>query len=135
MPIQTLQPEQLFPSAPFGFSQVVVSTGSRHIHCAGQTAWDADRQLVGGMDLGKQMRQALENVGHALEAAGASPADVVRIMTFVVDYRPDHALVLGQAMAEFFGADTLPAATLIGVQALAMPEFLVEVQATAVVDE
>ncbi len=135
MPIQTLQPERLFPSAPFGFSQVVVSTGSRHIHCAGQTAWDADRQLVGGMDLGKQMQKALENVGHALEAAGASPADVVRIMTFVVDYRPDYAVVLGQAMAEFFGADTLPAATLIGVQALAMPEFLVEVQATAVVDE
>ena len=135
MPIQTLQPEQLFPSAPFGFSQVVVSTGSRHIHCAGQTAWDADRQLVGGMDLGKQMRQALENVGHALEAAGASPTDVVRIMTFVVDYRPDYAVVLGQAMAEFFGADTLPAATLIGVQALAMPEFLVEVQATAVVEK
>ncbi len=135
MPIQTLQPEQLFPSAPFGFSQVVVSSGDRYIHCAGQTAWDNDMQLVGGMDLGKQMRKALENVGHALEAAGASPADVVRIMTFVVDYRPEYAAVLGQAMAEFFGADNLPAATLVGVQALAMPEFLVEVQATAVVEK
>lgn len=134
MPTKTLQPEQLFPSAPFGFSQVVVSTGSRYIHCAGQTAWDADMQLVGGMDLGQQMQKALENVGHALEAAAASPTDVVRIVTFVVDYRPDYAAVLGQAMAEFFGPDTLPAATLIGVQALAMPEFLVEVQATAVVD-
>ena len=91
-------------------------------------------QLVGGMDLGQQMQKALENVGHALEAAAASPADVVRIVTFVVDYRPDYAAVLGQAMVEFFGPDTLPAATLIGVQALAMPEFLVEVQATAVVD-
>lgn len=135
MPTKALQPEQLFPSAPFGFSQVVVSTGGRYIHCAGQTAWDEDMQLVGGMDLGKQMRKALENVGHALEAAGASPANVVRIMTFVVDYRPEYAEALGQAMAEFFGSDTLPAATLIGVQTLAMPEFLVEVQATAVVDE
>ena len=135
MSIEYLQPEQLFPSSAFGFSQVVVSTGRRHIHCAGQTAWDKDMQLVGGMDLGQQMRKALENVGHTLEAAGASPADVVRIMTFVVDYRPEYAEVLGQAMAKFFGADTLPAATLIGVQALAMPEFLVEVQATAVVDE
>ena len=134
MPSKALQPEQLFPSAPFGFSQVVVSTGSRHIHCAGQTAWDKDMGLVGGTDLGQQMRQALENVGHALEAAGASPADVVRIMTFVVDYQPEHAEVLGQAMAEFFG-ETLPAATLIGVKALAMPEFLVEVQATAVIDD
>jgi enamine deaminase RidA (YjgF/YER057c/UK114 family) len=135
MPNESIQPEQLFPSAPFGFSQVVVSTGSRHIHCAGQTAWDKDMQPVGGMDLGKQMQKALENVGHALEAAGASPANVVRIITFVVDYRPEYAAVLGQAMAGFFEPDNLPAATLIGVQALAMPEFLVEVQATAVVDE
>jgi enamine deaminase RidA (YjgF/YER057c/UK114 family) len=115
MRTEYLQPEQLFPSGPFGFSQVVVSTGSRHIHCAGQTAWDEDMQLVGSMDLGQQMQKALENVGHALEAAGASPANVVRIMTFVVDYRPEYAAVLGQAMAEFFGAETLPAATLVGV--------------------
>ncbi len=135
MSTKTLQPEQLFPSAPFGFSQAVVSTGSRYIHCAGQTAWDEDMQLVGGMDLGKQMHKALENVGHALEAAGASPANVVRIMTFVVDYRPEHIEVLGRATAQFFGPDNLPAATLIGVQALAMPEFLVEVQVTAVIDE
>ncbi len=135
MSIECLQPEQLFSSVPFGFSQVVVSSGSRYIHCAGQTAWDENMELVGGMDLGKQMQKALENVGHALKAAGASPANVVRIMTFVVDYRPEYAAVLGQAMAEFFGAETLPAATLVGVQALAMPEFLVEVQATAVVDE
>ena len=135
MPIKTLQPEQLFPSAPFGFSQVVVSSGNRYVHCAGQTAWDENMELVGGMDLGQQMQKALENVGHALEAAGATPANVVRIMTFVVDYRPDQAMILGQTMAEFFDAENLPAATLVGVQALAMPEFLVEVQATAVIDE
>lgn len=135
MSTEALQPEQLFPSAPFGFSQVVVSTGSRHIHCAGQTAWDKEMQLVGGLDLGKQMRKALENVGHALEAAGASPANVVRTIIFVVDYQRKYAEVIGQAMAEFFGTDHLPASTLIGVQALAMPEFLVEVQATAVIDE
>ena len=135
MSTEALQPEQLFPSAPFGFSQVVVSTGSRHIHCAGQTAWDTEMQLVGGLDLGKQMRKALENVGHALEAAGASPANVVRTIIFVVDYQREYAEVIGQAMAEFFGTDRLPASTLIGVQALAMPEFLVEVQATAVIDE
>ena len=135
MSTEALQPEQLFPSAPFGFSQVVVSTGSRHIHCAGQTAWDTKMQLVGGLDLGKQMRKALENVGHALEAAGASPANVVRTIIFVVDYQREYAEVIGQAMAEFFGTDRLPASTLIGVQALAMPQFLVEVQATAVIDE
>ena len=92
-------------------------------------------QLVGGLDLAEQMQKALENVGHALAAADASPADVVRIMTFVVDYRPEYAEVLGRVTAGFFGADNLPAATLIGVSALAMPEFLVEIQATAVVDE
>lgn len=74
MPTKALQPEQLFPSGPFGFSEVVVSTDSRYIHCAGQTVWDKDMQLVAGMDLGKQMQKTLENVGHALAAAGASPA-------------------------------------------------------------
>ena len=92
-------------------------------------------QLVGGMDLGNQIHKALENVGHALEAAGASPANVVRTIVFVVDYQPENAVVIGQAMTDFFGTDNLPASTLIGVQALAIPEILVEVQATAVVDE
>jgi enamine deaminase RidA (YjgF/YER057c/UK114 family) len=61
-------------------------------------------------------------------------ASVVRLRTYVVDYSPDKLAVLGPALAEFYG-DSLPAAnTLLGVSALAMPEFLIEIEATAVSD-
>jgi enamine deaminase RidA (YjgF/YER057c/UK114 family) len=134
MPRQSLQPENLFPSAPFAFAQVVTSSGARHVHCAGQTAWDPDMQLVGGDDLEQQLTFALENVRIALEAGGAAPRDIVRLTVYVVDYRPAQAQLIGTVLAEFLDPDNLPAATLLGVQSLAFPEFLVEVEATAVVD-
>jgi len=91
-------------------------------------------QLVGGDDLEQQLAFALENVRIALEAGGAGPRDIVRMTVYVVDYRPEQAQLIGKVLAEFLDPDNLPAATLLGVQSLAFPEFLVEVEATAVVD-
>ena len=71
------------------FSQVVVSTGTKIIHCAGQTAWDKDMNIVGGDDLEQQTAQALENIKSALAAAGATMQDVVRLDVYVVDYDSD----------------------------------------------
>ena len=84
-----IQPDDLWPSAQYGFSQVVVSTGTKIIHCAGQTAWDKDMNLVGGDDLEQQTAQALENIKSALAAGGATMQDVVRLDIYVVDYNPD----------------------------------------------
>ena len=131
---QHIQPADLWPSAQYGFSQVVVSTGTKIIHCAGQTAWDKDMNLVGGDDLEKQMTQALENVKTALAVAGASMQDVARLNIYLVDYNADKLPAVGAALSRFFAPDHLPANTLLGIQALALPEFLVEVTATAVVD-
>lgn len=78
---QYLQPDDLWPSAQFGFSQVVVSTGTKIIHCAGQTAWDKDLNIVGGDDLEQQTTQTLENVQAALAAAGA-PCAMWCVWTF-----------------------------------------------------
>ena len=131
---QHIQPDELWPSAQYGFSQVVVSTGTKIIHCAGQTAWDKDMNLVGGDDLEKQMVQSLQNVKTALAAGGATLQDVVRLDIYVVDYNADKIPAVGAALGRFFDPDHLPANTLLGIQALALPEFLVEVTATAVVD-
>ena len=146
---QHIQPDGLWLSAPHNFSQVVVSTGTKIIHCAGQTAWDNEMNIVGGDDLEQQMIQALENVKTALAAGGATLQDVVRLDIYVVDYsvdkvgavgsalgRPGFTLTSGpgSALGRFFDPDHLPANTLLGIQALALPEFLVEVTATAVVD-
>ena len=131
---QHIQPDELWPSARYGFSQVVVSTGTKIIHCAGQTAWDKDMNLVGGDDLEKQLVQSLQNVKTALAAGGATLQDVVRLDIYVVDYNADKIPAVGAALGRFFDPDHLPANTLLGIQALALPEFLVEVTATAVVD-
>jgi enamine deaminase RidA (YjgF/YER057c/UK114 family) len=131
MPIERLNPETL--SAPQTYSQLVVAQGSRLIFVAGQVALDRDGNLVGGDDVGAQARQACRNIRAALEAAGAEPEHVVKLTTFVVNHRPDLLSVIASARQEELG-DVRAASTLIGVQALARPEFLIEIEALAVVD-
>jgi enamine deaminase RidA (YjgF/YER057c/UK114 family) len=116
-----------------GFSQVVAVSGARTIYTAGQVAIDEQGELVGGDDLGAQATQAWRNVGLALAAAEASYADIVKITTYVVNYRPEHRAVIGRSRAPFFKDLALPASTLVGVAALALPQWLVEIEAVAVV--
>jgi enamine deaminase RidA (YjgF/YER057c/UK114 family) len=129
-----VNPAALFPTTRFGFSQAVRTTGGTTLHISGQTAWDANGQLVGGADLGAQTRQALLNVKAAIEAAGGSMTDVVALRIFVANYHRRCADVISSALRDYFPVNAAPAATWIGVQSLATPEFLVEIEATAVVD-
>ena len=114
------------------YSHVVVTSGTRTIYLAGQVALDAQGVLVGAGDLGAQTVQVMRNIGLALAAAGASFADVVKITTYVVDYRPEKRAVIGQARTPFFAGRPPPASTLVGVSALAAPEWLIEIEAIAV---
>ena len=116
------------------FSQVVVATGTRTIYTAGQVSIDEHGALVGAGDLAAQTTQAMRNVGLALAAAGATYADIVKITTYVVDYKAEHVAVIVRARAPFLPADAPPASTLVGVSALAVPGWLVEIEAVAVVD-
>lgn len=125
-------PKGLFSNA--GFSQVVVASGSRTIYTAGQVSIDESGALVGAADLAEQTAQAMRNVGLALASAGASYADIVKITTFVVNYKPEHRLIIGKARAPFFAGGTPPASTLVGVAGLAQSEWLIEIEAIAVVD-
>lgn len=115
------------------FSQVVVATGTRTIYTAGQVSIDESGATVGVGDLAAQTTQVMRNVGLALAAAGAGYSDVVKITTYVVDYRPEHRVVIGRARAPFFADGTPPASSLVGVAALAQPEWPVEIEAVAVV--
>lgn len=129
-----INPEQMYNSVQFGFSHAVESSGKRTLHLAGQVAWDDAGELVGPGDLAAQCAQVFQNLKKVLSEAGMRPADVVRLRTYVVDYSPDKLEVIGPAIAGFYG-DSLPAAnTLLGVSALAMPEFLIEIEATAAGD-
>ena len=128
---EIINPEALYASVDMGFSHAVKSTGKATIHCSGQVAWDRDNNIVGAGDVGVQARQVLANLKVVLETAGAQVSDVVRLRTYVVNHNPSLLEPIGEAIGEFYG-DVKPAAnTLIGVQALALPDFLIEIEATA----
>jgi enamine deaminase RidA (YjgF/YER057c/UK114 family) len=135
MPKRYINPPTLFPSFQHGFSQAVTSRGGTTIYISGQTAWDAHKQLVGGHNLSEQTKQALRNLRAAIEAAGGVLADVVALRVYMVNYKPEDAAAVGQALREFFPGEQPPARTWVGVAALAREEFLIEIEAVAVLEE
>jgi enamine deaminase RidA (YjgF/YER057c/UK114 family) len=134
VPKEPVNPESVFRSLDHGFSQGVLASGRRTLHVSGQTAWDAKRRIVGGSDLAAQARQAFANVRAVVEAAGGTMDDVVSLRIYVVGYRSEMAGAIGGALREAFPGSSKPASTWIGVTSLADPAFLVEVEATAVLD-
>jgi len=134
MPKEYLNPNSLFSSLPHGFSQVVIATGRKMVFVSGQTAWDARKNIVGGDSVLEQARQAFRNLEKAMEAAGGTLKDVVALRIYFVDYQAESGTAVGTALREFFSAENPPAITWIGVSALAVPEFLIEIEATAVLD-
>jgi enamine deaminase RidA (YjgF/YER057c/UK114 family) len=136
MSIERVNPKQLYDSVQYGFSHATLQKGGgKTLHLAGQVAWDANTQVVGPGDYGAQTRQALANLTWVLRAAGCTPKDVVRLRTYVVNHSPDKlGPILGEIGAFYAGATPAPN-TFIGVQALALPDFLVEIEAIAAVPE
>ena len=118
---------------PASYTQVIIATGRRLVFVAGQVADDAHGNLVGPDDLAAQARQAFANVGRCLAAAGARPDQVTKITIYVVHHRPEYLPDISQARIAAFG-DHKPADTLVGVETLAEPGYLIEVDAIAVVD-
>lgn len=117
---------------PTAYTQVVVASGRRMVFVSGQVSQDADGKLVAPGDFAGQARQVYANLRIALKSAGATPADVTKLTTYVVGYKPELRPLMAEARSTVFRAGELPASTLVGVQALAEPGYLIEVEAIAV---
>ena len=131
MALQSINPHDL--PVPQTYSQVVVATGAKLAFIAGQEPEDLDGKLVGRGDLAAQARQVFANLGRALAAAGAAPAQVTRITIYVVNYNRDECLpIIEKARIGLFG-DHKPADVVLGVASLS-PDYLIEVDAFAVID-
>ncbi|HEX7115463.1 MAG TPA: RidA family protein [Steroidobacter sp.] len=135
MSIERINPPALYDSVRYGFSHATLQKGGKTLHLAGQVAWDAQTNVVGPGDVAAQTRQALANLKQVLASVGCTPADVVRLRTYVVNHTPDKlGPILGE-IAAFYGDATPAPNTFIGVQALALPDFLVEIEAIAAVPD
>ena len=111
-----------------GYSQMVVieQNGIKTLHISGQVGE--------GADLDAQMRDVLKKLGDLLESEGGSYADLVKINTYIVDYEPEDLDVFRGVRKEVFTDAITPASTLVGVTALALPEWLIEIDAVAVIE-
>ena len=130
---QNIQPDTLAKRVVNGnvlYSHVVVVEAARKtIFVAGQLARDAKGEVVGKGDMRAQIRQTGENIKAALEAAGASLADIVKTNTYVTDM--EEFFKHTDVRAQYFGA--LPTSTTVEVRKLAHPDLLVEIEVVAMV--
>jgi enamine deaminase RidA (YjgF/YER057c/UK114 family) len=129
-----VNPATLFSSLKYGFSQIVTSVGGRTVYLSGQTPFNAQEQTV-GTTRSEQMGQALRNIQAAMEAIGGSLKDIVSLRIYMVDYNPDEEInVIADGLKEFFVDGNPPATTWIGISSLAVKDFLIEIEAMAVLE-
>ncbi|MFG2315719.1 MULTISPECIES: RidA family protein [Streptomyces] len=121
-------PEGVAPAAQY--THVVLGAG-RFVAVSGQLALDEDGKVVGEGDPAAQARRVFENLRRCLASAGATFDDVVKLTYFVTDMA--HMGAIRAARAEHIPDDRLPAASAVQVAALVRPEFLMEIEAFAVV--
>jgi enamine deaminase RidA (YjgF/YER057c/UK114 family) len=132
MTLKCINPNDI--PTPLTYSHVIVATGSRLVFVAGQVAEDSEGNLVGPGDMTAQARQVFANIGRALAAAGARPQQVTKLTIFVANYKREHLTMIEEGRISLFG-DHKPTDTLVGVAALSRPDYLLEVDAMAVIDD
>ncbi|GAB0493417.1 hypothetical protein MMPV_004699 [Pyropia vietnamensis] len=123
-----LNPPALFDATPFGYTQLAVDTETRVAHFSGLTSMDMAAEVV-GTTLSEQLPLARAALNAALVAVGATPADLLKVTVFVVNYSDADM----PAIVENGRALGYPPSTLVGVAALALPALRVELDATATV--
>jgi enamine deaminase RidA (YjgF/YER057c/UK114 family) len=115
----------------WNYSQViVVEPGARLVEVAGTTGDDESGKMV-SPDMRAQVERSFANIARCLRAAGATGRDVIRVRMYVVGLDADtHWPIINEQMRKHFG-DRGPTATLVGIQTLAAPGILFEMDATA----
>ena len=126
-----INPPEIHP-AP-GFSHVTIAPPGTVVYVSGQIALSPDFQVIGAGDLGAQTRAAMENVGIALRAAGASWEDVVRRTIYTL--RSTECEVITAAVEAVQGSTDHPSQTIVGISGLAIDGLLIEIEVTAVIPE
>lgn len=126
-----VNPPSLYDATQFGFVHAIDAAGPRLLHCSGQVGFNKQAENAAPGDLAGQAAQAFTNLRAVLADQNLGPQNVVSLRTYVVNYDVSMLETVSSAIASFFGDATPSAQTLLGVQSLALPDLLIEVEATA----
>lgn len=124
-----LNPATLPDASAFGHSQITIVEPSRLAFISGQVAWQPGGAPVPS-DFGQQAELVIANAKSALEAVGATTADLVMVRIYVVDLTPERMQVLMPIVVNFLDG-ALPSLTGVGVAALASPDLQLEIEMVA----
>lgn len=124
---EILNPDSVHPTAGYSHAAKAGTT----VYIAGQIAKDRQGNVVGAGDIRAQARQVYTNLKAVAEAAGGGLQHVVKMTTYLTD--PRFIDPWREVRAEFFG-EPMPPNTLLVIDGLVTPEFLIEVEAVAVLD-
>jgi enamine deaminase RidA (YjgF/YER057c/UK114 family) len=116
---------------PTGYSHVAEVAGGRLVYIAGQVALDRDGRLVGAGDLRAQTLQVFENLKAALASVGGDFGNVIKMNYYVLD--ASQRMVVRDVRSQYLDAENPPASTFVQVTALVLDDFLIEIEAVAVV--
>jgi enamine deaminase RidA (YjgF/YER057c/UK114 family) len=131
MQTRFINPPALCPT--FGWTHVVTATEGTTVYISGQVSVNERGELVGKNDLRAQTEQTFANLEHALAAAGATFADVVKTNLYVVGLKPEHVPIIREVRSRHVTAAQPPVSTLVGITALVGPDWLIEIEAVAVI--
>ncbi len=114
---------------PTGYSHVVMAGGT--VYVSGQVPSNEHGEVVGKGDLRAQVVRVYENLKICLQSAGLSFSDVVKMNTYVVNYKPEDISIIREVRKAYLPAENPPASTLVGVSALVHPDYLIEIEVVA----
>lgn len=126
-----INPETVAKPIKPTYSNAIKTGPGNLLFISGQVALDTQGNVVGKGDIKAQTRQVLENLKAILTSVGATLDNIVKVTVFLTDLQNFEAVT--QVRMEYFKG-TPPASTLVGVTALVSPDFLIEIEAIAVVD-
>ena len=117
-----------------GYSQVAEVTGGKIVYIAGQVSQDRAGQIVGQDDFRAQVQQVFENLKAAVEAAGGNFGDVVKLNYFCAEsVDPSLLPAVREIRDKYVNTANPPTSTFVVVKRLARPEWMIEIEAVAVV--
>ncbi len=132
---QLINPKNVFNSLQYGFSQAVLATGAKHLFLSGQVAVDKNERTLAA-DMKTQTTACLNNIDVVLQSANAQKEHITVLRIYIKQSAssPEEQADITSALKEYFG-DYAPASSWIVVSGLSLPEWLIEIEAQAVIPD